>query len=65
MVKAEKLHDLFFSFAARANNWPPLPESFCVGPCFYQDIAVDIPLEFQKLVKTMYYLWICKTFFVL
>ncbi|XP_015907033.1 secretory carrier-associated membrane protein 5 isoform X2 [Parasteatoda tepidariorum] len=45
------------TFDARANNWPPLPESFCVGPCFYQDIAVDIPLEFQKLVKTMYYLW--------
>ncbi|GIY30073.1 secretory carrier-associated membrane protein 1 [Caerostris darwini] len=46
------------TYDARANNWPPLPESFCVGPCFYQDIAVDIPLEFQKLVKTMYYLWI-------
>ncbi|GIY84817.1 secretory carrier-associated membrane protein 1, partial [Caerostris extrusa] len=44
------------TYDARANNWPPLPESFCVGPCFYQDIAVDIPLEFQKLVKTMYYL---------
>ncbi|KAF8764244.1 secretory carrier-associated membrane protein 1-like isoform X2 [Argiope bruennichi] len=46
------------TFDARANNWPPLPQSFCLGPCFYQDIAVDIPLEFQKLVKTMYYLWI-------
>ncbi|KAG8197188.1 hypothetical protein JTE90_011346 [Oedothorax gibbosus] len=46
------------TYDARANNWPPLPDSFCVGPCFYQDIAVDIPLEFQKLVKTMYYLWI-------
>lgn len=46
------------TYDARANNWPPLPKSFCVGPCFYQDISVDIPLEFQKLVKTMYYLWI-------
>lgn len=45
-------------YNVRANNWPPLPEKCCVGPCFYQDIAVDIPLEFQKIVRTMYYLWI-------
>ncbi|XP_076305049.1 secretory carrier-associated membrane protein 1-like [Tachypleus tridentatus] len=45
-------------YNARANNWPPLPKKFCVGPCFYQDISVDIPLEFQKLVKSVYYVWI-------
>lgn len=44
-------------FNVRANNWPPLPKRCCVGPCFYQDIAVDIPLEFQKVVRGMYYLW--------
>ncbi|KAA8584325.1 hypothetical protein FQN60_008110 [Etheostoma spectabile] len=32
----------------RKNNWPPLPEKFPVGPCFYHDITVDIPVEFQK-----------------
>uniref|UniRef100_A0A8D0FEA3 Secretory carrier-associated membrane protein n=1 Tax=Strix occidentalis caurina TaxID=311401 RepID=A0A8D0FEA3_STROC len=42
------------------NNWPPLPENFPVGPCFYQDFSVDIPVEFQKTVKIMYYLWMCK-----
>ncbi|XP_048874635.1 secretory carrier-associated membrane protein 1-like isoform X2 [Brienomyrus brachyistius] len=41
----------------RKNNWPPLPDKFPVGPCFYHDITVDIPVEYQKTVKTMYYLW--------
>ncbi|XP_040052898.1 secretory carrier-associated membrane protein 1 isoform X1 [Gasterosteus aculeatus] len=45
----------------RNNNWPPLPEKFPVGPCFYHDIAVDIPVEFQKTVKIMYYLWMLHT----
>ncbi|XP_074422996.1 secretory carrier-associated membrane protein 3 [Larus michahellis] len=47
--------------AARMNNWPPLP-SFCpVKPCFYQDIPVEIPADFQKTVSTMYYLWMAST----
>jgi len=44
----------------RQNNWPPLP-SWCpwgLKPCFYQDIYVDIPAEFQSIVKNLYYLWL-------
>ncbi|XP_061554095.1 secretory carrier-associated membrane protein 1-like isoform X2 [Phycodurus eques] len=45
----------------RRNNWPPLPEKFPVGPCFYHDVTVDIPVEYQKTVKIMYYLWMFHT----
>lgn len=46
------------TYNVRRNNWPPLPEQCCFQPCFYQDIQVDIPLEFQKIVRHLYYLWI-------
>lgn len=47
-------------------NFPPLPTWFCFKPCFYQDINVEIPVDFQKWVRMLYYLWIfhgCTLFF--
>merc|ERR1711934_257056 len=47
-------------YNARQNNWPPLP-TWCpwgLKPCFYQDISVDFPVEFQKIVRNLYYLWV-------
>lgn len=44
--------------AERRNNFPPLPEWFPIKPCFYQDIEVDIPVEFQRTIRYVYYVWI-------
>lgn len=40
-------------------NFPPTPMWFpkpC-QPCFYQDINREIPVEFQKWVRLLFYLW--------
>ncbi|XP_060891937.1 secretory carrier-associated membrane protein 2 [Labrus mixtus] len=43
--------------SGKENNWPPLPKSFPIKPCFYQDFSEDIPPESQRVCKMMYYLW--------
>ncbi|KAI5101351.1 secretory carrier membrane protein 2, like [Silurus meridionalis] len=50
----------------KENNWPPLPKFFPIKPCFYQDFNEEIPVEYQKVCKMMYYLWMyhCVTLFM-
>lgn len=41
----------------RQNNWPPLPAKCPIKPCFYQDFSADIPADYQRVCKMLYYLW--------
>ncbi|XP_026058698.1 secretory carrier-associated membrane protein 5-like [Carassius auratus] len=39
------------------NNFPPLPRSIPLKPCFYQDFN-EIPDQHRTMCKRLYYLWI-------
>ncbi|KAM3721393.1 Secretory carrier-associated membrane protein [Dirofilaria immitis] len=38
------------SRTTRPHNWPPLPSCIPLQPCFYQDIEVEIPVQFQHTI---------------
>uniref|UniRef100_A0A3Q1FJ74 Secretory carrier-associated membrane protein n=1 Tax=Acanthochromis polyacanthus TaxID=80966 RepID=A0A3Q1FJ74_9TELE len=44
---------------SKENNWPPLPKFSPVNPCFYQDFEEEIPEDYRRICKRMYYLWMC------
>ncbi|XP_043391624.1 secretory carrier-associated membrane protein 4 isoform X2 [Chelonia mydas] len=44
--------------AEKVNNFPPLPKFIPLKPCFYQNFADEIPIDYQSLVKRIYHLWI-------
>lgn len=50
----------FVPSTARQNNWPPLPRKCPIKPCFYQDFSADIPADYQRICKMLYYLWMCE-----
>ncbi|XP_034737201.1 secretory carrier membrane protein 2, like isoform X1 [Etheostoma cragini] len=41
----------------KENNWPPLPSFFPMRPCFYQDFEEEIPEDYRRICRRMYYLW--------
>uniref|UniRef100_A0A8C6ZK29 Secretory carrier-associated membrane protein n=1 Tax=Nothoprocta perdicaria TaxID=30464 RepID=A0A8C6ZK29_NOTPE len=47
-------------FVEKVNNFPPLPKFIPLKPCFYQNFADEIPIDYQTLVKRIYHVWICK-----
>ncbi|XP_075064347.1 secretory carrier-associated membrane protein 2 [Mixophyes fleayi] len=49
----------------RQNNWPPLPPKCPIKPCFYQDFSADIPADYQRTCKMLYYLWMLHSFTLL
>lgn len=48
---------MFISNIDREKNFPPLPKCCPIGPCFYQDISIEIPGEFQIWVRYLFYVW--------
>ncbi|CAI5783614.1 carrier-associated membrane 2 isoform X2 [Podarcis lilfordi] len=55
--KERELQNSAAGFNPKQNNWPPLPKSCPVKPCFYQDFSADIPADYQRTCKMLYYLW--------
>jgi hypothetical protein len=40
------------------HNFPPIPSYIPIEPCFYQDIDVEIPVQFQETVRLVYYVYL-------
>ncbi|XP_048337615.1 secretory carrier-associated membrane protein 2 [Sphaerodactylus townsendi] len=55
--KERELQNSAAGFDPKQNNWPPLPKFCPVKPCFYQDFSTDIPADYQRICKMLYYLW--------
>ncbi|XP_054692998.1 secretory carrier-associated membrane protein 2 isoform X2 [Grus americana] len=55
--KERELQSNAASINPRQNNWPPLPKKCPIKPCFYQDFSADIPADYQRICKMLYYLW--------
>lgn len=55
--KERELQNTAANLHVKDNNWPPLPSWCPVKPCFYQDFATEIPADYQRICKMLYYLW--------
>ena len=41
----------------RENNFPPLPAKCPCKPCFFNDISIDIPVDYQRTCRALYIRW--------
>ncbi|XP_072484429.1 secretory carrier-associated membrane protein 2 [Notamacropus eugenii] len=55
--KERELQNATANLHVRPNNWPPLPSVCPIKPCFYQDFSAEIPADYQRTCKMLYYLW--------
>lgn len=55
--KERELQNTAANLHVRENNWPPLPSWCPVKPFFYQDFSTEIPADYQRICKMLYYLW--------
>uniref|UniRef100_G3WSU6 Secretory carrier-associated membrane protein n=1 Tax=Sarcophilus harrisii TaxID=9305 RepID=G3WSU6_SARHA len=55
--KERELQNAAANLNVRPNNWPPLPAGCPIKPCFYQDFSAEIPADYQRTCKMLYYLW--------
>ena len=62
-AELERREQILNGTNTNVKNFPPFPQWCCnpFKPCYYQDINREIPAEFQKWVRVLFYLWICKT----
>ena len=58
ILKCVPLLSFFICFTGyRENNFPPLPKKCPCRPCFFQDISIDIPIDYQKTCRMVYIRW--------
>ncbi|XP_076979889.1 secretory carrier-associated membrane protein 2 isoform X3 [Tamandua tetradactyla] len=55
--KERELQNTVANLHVRENNWPPFPSWCPIKPCFYQDFSTEIPADYQRTCKMLYYLW--------
>ncbi|KXJ22690.1 secretory carrier-associated membrane protein 2 [Exaiptasia diaphana] len=54
--KEQELQRMQFT-GYRENNFPPFPKWCKIKPCFFHDIQIEIPIEYQKTCRLLFIRW--------